>query len=183
MNLNSIISSNLKRLRGERKLSLSKLSELSGVSKVMLGQIERGESNPTINTIWKISKGLKIPYTNLIDEHISNAILVKKQDTSEQLSENGNYRVYNYFSTNNKRNFELFTAALDVNSSYYSEGHGEKSEEYILISKGELILDTEDKKYILDKGDSIQFDSSKPHRYINNSDSIVEMVIINHYYL
>lgn len=183
MNLNSIISSNLKRLRGERKLSLSKLSELSGVSKVMLGQIERGESNPTINTIWKISKGLKVPYTYLIDEHISNAILVKKQDTIEQLSENGKYKVYNYFSINNKRNFELFTAALDVKSSYYSEGHGEKSEEYILIASGELILDTEDKQYILNKGDSIEFDSSKPHRYINNSDSIVEMVVINHYYL
>ncbi|MDF2504303.1 cupin domain-containing protein [Clostridium sp.] len=183
MNLNSIISSNLKRLRGERKLSLSKLSELSGVSKVMLGQIERRESNPTINTIWKISKGLKVPYTCLIDEHISNAILVKKQDTIEQLSENGKYRVYNYFSTNNKRNFELFTAILDIKSSYYSEGHGEKSEEYILIVHGELILDIADKEYILKNGDSIQFDSSKPHRYINNSNAIVEMVVINYYYI
>ena len=48
MNLNEIIAVNLKRLRAERGFSLGKLSELSGVSKVMLSQIEKGESNPTI---------------------------------------------------------------------------------------------------------------------------------------
>ena len=45
MNLNEIIAVNLKRLRAERGFSLGKLSELSGVSKVMLSQIEKGESN------------------------------------------------------------------------------------------------------------------------------------------
>ena len=44
MNLNEIIAVNLKRLRAERGFSLGKLSELSGVSKVMLSQIEKGES-------------------------------------------------------------------------------------------------------------------------------------------
>ena len=58
MNLNEIIAVNLKRLRAERGFSLGKLSELSGVSKVMLSQIEKGESNPTINTLWKIAGGL-----------------------------------------------------------------------------------------------------------------------------
>ena len=42
MNLNEIIAVNLKRLRAERGFSLGKLSELSGVSKVMLSQIEKG---------------------------------------------------------------------------------------------------------------------------------------------
>ncbi len=79
MNLNNIIAGNLKRLRNERQLSLSKLSDICGVSKVMLGQIERGESNPTINTIWKIAGGLRVPYTSLIDEPIKNDILIKKK--------------------------------------------------------------------------------------------------------
>lgn len=181
MNLNSIIASNLKRLRNEKKLSLSKLSELSGVSKVMLGQIERGESNPTINTVWKIATGLKVPYTYIIDEPKSNTILIKKQDIIEQLSEDSKFKIYNYFSTNNTRNFELFTSQLDKKSSYYSKGHGDKSEEYLLIFHGELILDIGDKNYILNDGDFIQFDASRPHTYINNSTSIVEMVIINYY--
>lgn len=38
-------------------------AELSGVSKAMIGQIERGESSPTLSTIWKIANGLKVSFT------------------------------------------------------------------------------------------------------------------------
>jgi len=50
-NLNETVAKNLKSIREEKKLSLDKVAELTGVSKSMLGQIERGESNPTITTV------------------------------------------------------------------------------------------------------------------------------------
>jgi transcriptional regulator with XRE-family HTH domain len=181
MNLNKIIASNLKRLRTERKLSLSKLSELSEISKVMIGQIERGESNPTINTIWKIANGLKVSYTTLIDEPTSNPILVKQEDTTKQSSEDGKYRIYCSFTSHNQRNFELFTVELDPYSSYNSNAHGEKIQEYILIFQGELTLKTEGQEYLLKQGDSIMFDASKPHTYQNNCNEIIKMTIINYY--
>lgn len=40
--LTHIFAENLKRLREEKKLSLDNVAKLSGVSKSMLGQIERG---------------------------------------------------------------------------------------------------------------------------------------------
>ena len=42
MDINQIIAANLKKFRAERNLSLSRLAELSGISKVMLSQIEKG---------------------------------------------------------------------------------------------------------------------------------------------
>ena len=47
---------NIRRLREENKLSMDELSRLSGVSKSTLAQIERGDGNPTISTLWKISE-------------------------------------------------------------------------------------------------------------------------------
>ena len=44
-----VVGANLRRLRTKRGLSLEKLSQLSGVSRAMLGQIELGQSAPTIN--------------------------------------------------------------------------------------------------------------------------------------
>lgn len=183
MNLNNIIAGNLKRLRTERQLSLSKLSELCGVSKVMLGQIERGESNPTINTIWKIANGLKVPYTLLIDEPIESDICVRKEDAKKQTSADGSYRIHCYFTSNVNRNFELFTAELDTNSKYESHSHGEKTQEYIIVHIGQLSLNINDVKHILNVGDSIVFDSSKPHSYCNSSNEILKMTIINYYLL
>ena len=68
MDINQIIAENLRRLRTERNLSLGQLSTLSEVSKVMLSQIEKGETNPTINTVWKIANGLKVTYTMLLEQ-------------------------------------------------------------------------------------------------------------------
>ena len=51
--LNQLLAINLKRIREERNLSLAQLSELCSVSKSMLGQIERGDANPSVGTIWR----------------------------------------------------------------------------------------------------------------------------------
>ncbi|MED3928396.1 helix-turn-helix transcriptional regulator, partial [Priestia megaterium] len=41
--INLIVAKNLKGFRESKKLSLERVSELTGVSKTMIGQIERGE--------------------------------------------------------------------------------------------------------------------------------------------
>ena len=53
--MNTIVAKNIKRLREEKKLSMEELSKLSSVSKSMLAQIERGEGNPTLSTLWTVS--------------------------------------------------------------------------------------------------------------------------------
>ena len=57
--INELFSANLRRLREARRMSLDEVSRLSGVSKSMLGQIERGEVNPTISTVWENRGGFE----------------------------------------------------------------------------------------------------------------------------
>ena len=49
-NLARFLSTTLKQLRQQRGWSLSRLAEATGVSKAMLGQIERNESSPTVRS-------------------------------------------------------------------------------------------------------------------------------------
>ena len=46
--MSQIVAHNVRALREREGLSLERLSKLSGVSKSMLAQIERGEGNPTL---------------------------------------------------------------------------------------------------------------------------------------
>ncbi|MEP7126331.1 MAG: helix-turn-helix transcriptional regulator, partial [Byssovorax sp.] len=50
--LTPVVGANLRRLRAKRGLSLERLARASGVSRAMLGQIELGQSTPTINVLW-----------------------------------------------------------------------------------------------------------------------------------
>ena len=64
--MDNVLGSNLRKLRTERGLSLDETSKLTGVSKAMLGQVERGESSPTVSTLWKIAAGLKVTFSSLM---------------------------------------------------------------------------------------------------------------------
>lgn len=97
MDLGKIIAVNLRRLRTERNLTLGQLSKISGISKAMLSDIEKGSSNPTINTIWKIANGLNVPYTKLMEGIENKATVVRRDEPAVQTGETEHYRVYCYF--------------------------------------------------------------------------------------
>ena len=179
MQLNEIIAMNLKRLRAERNLSLGKLSELSGVSKVMLSQIEKGESSPTINTLWKIAAGLQVSYTKLIDLQVEAPRIIRKGESA--LVENEGYLVYHYSTANPARDFEFFNSVLASKSAFTSEGHGSNTHEYVLVTKGELILVYCGEEYILQEGDFIHFDCTLPHTYRNDGEAETEFTNIVYY--
>ena len=42
----------LQQIRKKRRLTLDQLAVMSGVSRSMLSQIERGQTNPTFATLW-----------------------------------------------------------------------------------------------------------------------------------
>ena len=67
METTTTIGERLRVIRTNMNLSLDETAKLTGVSKPMLGQIERGQSVPTITTLWKIATGLKKPLSSFLD--------------------------------------------------------------------------------------------------------------------
>lgn len=55
----------LKDVREENNISLAELSRKTGISKSHLSYIERGEKEPTISILWRISTALKIDIKDL----------------------------------------------------------------------------------------------------------------------
>ncbi|MDO9592531.1 MAG: helix-turn-helix transcriptional regulator, partial [Erysipelotrichaceae bacterium] len=119
--LNSVISENLKRFREERKLSLDNVAKLSGVSKSMLGQIERGEVNPTVSTVWKISNGLKISFTQLMSRPEVDIELVDREEIQLLSEDNGRFRNYPVFPFDSTRRFEMYSLEIDGGGNLSAE--------------------------------------------------------------
>lgn len=181
MEISYVIADNLKRLRMERNLSLGQLAKLSDVSKMMLSQIEKGNTNPTINTIWKIASGLKVPYTTLLEQREPQTAIVNKSNITIQSAENGHYRIYCYYQNTPLRNFELFQIELDAGQSYTSIGHSEKSQEYIMVLEGELSLTINNQTQVLYPDDAICFEASTRHIYSSSGSTTLKASIINFY--
>lgn len=62
-----IIGQRIYDFRTQKKLSQEALAFESEIHPAYLGRVERGEKCPTIETLYKISKGLKIPLHELLD--------------------------------------------------------------------------------------------------------------------
>lgn len=71
------IGENIKKYRKEKGLTQSQLSKLSDIPVITLGRYERGERNPSIDILQKISEALKVPINDLYTP--------KNNETSELL--------------------------------------------------------------------------------------------------
>ncbi|MBQ3512683.1 MAG: helix-turn-helix transcriptional regulator [Lachnospiraceae bacterium] len=179
--LNNNISLNLKKIRLGRGMSLDQAAEQTGVSKSILGQIERGEANPTIGTIGKIVSGLRVELSDLVKNPGEEIYLVKKENLVPTKIMDGKYRVYTYFPYEKNRDFEIYIIEVEPEAEYVSGSHGEKTKEYVLVNEGTLMLKREEESCIVNKGDAIRFDSDEEHRYINAGDTLLQMVCVFSY--
>lgn len=180
LDLNGIVADNLKRIRSEKKLSLDKVAEVSGVSKSMLGQIERGESNPTITTLWKIASGLKISFSSLVNHPQPETMVVRKSETVP-LEDNSQYRVYSIFPYEEGRRFEIYTIEIEKGGYFNSDAHGDKTEELITVFDGELTVRVDKEEYTIPTGDAIRFRADKPHSYHNSGMQITRVNMVIYY--
>ncbi len=179
--INSLIAGNLKVIRENRHLSLNDLSNLTGVSKSMLSQIEKGEANPSVGTIWKIADGLKISFTSLINEERDQMKIVRKKDSYEVAQEDGKYRLFTYFPYDPMRKFEIYVIELDCDSEHKSDAHFKGVEEYVVVTKGKLEVQMGNLINVLETDDAAIFVPDKPHTYRNISEDQTKAVIVLYY--
>lgn len=163
----------LKRVRFERGLTLEDTSGLTGVSKAMLGQIERGESIPTISVLWKISAGLRISFSELLGSETDNYEVISIDDINPVYESDGKMILHNVFPFNPISGFEYFYIKLIPGARHVSIPHQNSAEEYIVVTKGTLELIVEDQTFELAAPSALRFKSNKSHIYSNPYDTEV----------
>lgn len=181
MEISEIIGENLRHVRQARSLSLGQLAEMSGVSKMMLSQIEKGTSNPSINTVWKIADALQVPYTALLERRTEGGTVISANDIPVQDLDLDSGELRCYYHNTQERCFELFEMTIKPDRMYVSEGHGERTDEYVLVVNGTLEITLDDGGHMLHAGDAISFHSDRTHSYRNAGKKELKLTIINYY--
>jgi transcriptional regulator with XRE-family HTH domain len=179
--LNSVIAGNLKKLREERRLSLDNVAKLSGVSKSMLGQIERGEVNPTVSTVWKISNGLKISFTQLMSRPETDIEIIDKSEIQPLVDDNGKFRNFPVFPFDSIRRFEMYFLEIDSGGLLEAEAHPQGTQEFITVFSGEVSITVNGEDFDIKKGNSIRFKADGPHTYKNTGGGICSLSMVIYY--
>lgn len=176
-----IVGNNIKRIRNERELTLDQLADITNVSKSMLHQIERGESNPTVVTLWKIASSLHIPFTSLVDKPMHPVSIVRRDEITPLSDDPERYELYSYFPFDPSKKFEILSIALPPGGTKYSEAHHPGVEEYVIVIKGVVEVSINKETHTITGGDAIHFVATYPHSFENKSKEPAELIVVDCY--
>lgn len=177
------ISSTLKSLRKEKSWSLDAASQNTGVSKAMLGQIERGESSPTIATLWKIASGFQTSFSSFIDEtSFDPAEPVHRTGELSQIHPSDDkINVTPIFPFDEKLGFEVFIIELLPGCEHLSPPHKGGVVEHTVVVKGEMEILVKGIWHRLKENEGFHFNADQPHGYRNASSANAIFHDIIHY--
>lgn len=182
MDVTSVVAVNVKTIREQKKLTLDAAAELTGVSRSMLAQIEKGDVNPTISVLWKIANGYKVSFTSLVEKKTDEITVIRQADQAP-LKENGEqYLNYPVFAFNEKTLFETYRIVIKPSGMLSAQPHLNGSEEYITVFAGEIEIIIDGESFQLSKGDSIRFAANVPHTYHNIGSERAELSMLIFYH-
>jgi transcriptional regulator with XRE-family HTH domain len=178
--LTPIVGGNLRRLRMKRGLSLERLSRASGVSRAMLGQIELGQSTPTINVLWKIARALGVPFSGLItNRDVGRTTVMPAARAKVLTSHDGGFTSRALFPFDEPRTTEFYELRLAPLSSEVADPHPPGTVENLVVTSGALEMTVGAERHLLGTGDAILFEADVPHQYRNpgNTECVMYLVM------
>ncbi|MDO8445525.1 MAG: XRE family transcriptional regulator [Deltaproteobacteria bacterium] len=174
------ISNKLKKLREESKLSLRELGEKTGLSASFLSQIELGQVSPSIASLENIANAMNVHITHFFDDQTKPDSIVMRRSERKRIYSQGSKAIIQPLAHKiSKKKIEPFMLTLEVGGESgehpYSSHHGE---EFGIILQGKVRFTLEEKEYLLEEGDSVYFNSTKPHKWENMGDKETIIILV-----
>lgn len=165
----------IQRQRKARKLTLEQLAVLSGVSKSMLSQIERGQANPTFAVLWGLTHALGIELTALVGggkaEGGGGQIeVLSAAHTPEMRSADGKCRLRILSSPRSAGETEWYDVEISANGTLESDPHALGSVEHFTALSEGFEVASGSSSVNLKAGETARYPVDVPHSITNKSD-------------
>ncbi len=181
------LGNKIRSLRKHRAMTLQEVSELTGLSKPLLSQIENNIAAPPIATLIKISTALGVKISHFFRDHekTDRIVVVKKDErySVKKLFHHRNesrvgYRWESLAYPMVGKQMEPFLVEIEPREEKDLLYNDHKGEEFHFVMEGKVEFRTADQIHILEKGDSIYFDSSIPHALRGMGGTAKSLIII-----
>ena len=167
--INQYLANTLRQLRSYRGWSLDRAAIECGVSKAMLGQIERGESSPTVATLWKIASGFDTSLSSFLEPPPAelSGVTLRSADALRQRPTADAMLMAPLFPFDSRYGFELFEFTLLPDYERLSEPHSQGVVEHVVVVRGMMELLVQGAWQCLREGEAVRFAADQPHGYRN----------------
>ncbi len=168
------VGQKIKKARTGKKMTLDRLANETGFSIDYLKEIESGKSIPPVGALLQISRALEID---------SGALLKEPESRLESRIKALTKRTQNYAYTTltpgaENKHLKAFLVTVKALQDHKGVGYHHEGEEFVYVLAGKIEVVVGEHINILDKGDSLHFNSGIRHQLRNISDEIAELLVV-----
>lgn len=160
----SLLPTRLKEARRAQGLSLDAVAKLSGVSRSMVSQIERGESSPTIATLWNLTRALQVDFAGLLDDAPATSIEVLRNADVPSIENHGTGCAIRILSApEDAGRHEVYELWFSAGGVLDSQAHRRGAREHLTVIEGKLTVTSGGTREVVMKGDTARYAADVPH--------------------
>ena len=182
MELTRAVGENLKRIRKSKKLSMERLAAEAGVSRSMLGQIERGEANPSVGLLGKLAGALKIPAEVLLEnDDFEPLLLLRELDNKPARLDGGKALLRPSLPYDDVLRQETFFLDLYISGRYAPEPMVPGCVCLTTSLSGTVLLHVEGQDFQLLERDALRFAADQPFWLENQFNGTARLLLTYRY--
>lgn len=168
--MDRLVGQRLRLLRSRKRLSLTSLSAVTGLSIGFLSQIERGLSSPSLRDLSSLAVALETSLSDLFPTSEAKAATpVMRHDKRPHISlwRGGISKTIITPQSHGNLDLVMFQVVMEPGGSSGDDDLRHEGEECGCVVEGVLELTVDGVRYLLDEGDGFKFASTVPHRFRN----------------
>lgn len=164
----SRLPARLKQARRDKGLSLEAVANLSGVSRSMVSQIERGESSPTIATLWNLTRALQVDFAGLLENgQVADRVAVLRRTEVPQIDNMGEGCCIRILSPPEEAGkHEVYDISFQPGGKLVSQPHQRGAEEALTVLEGRVRVTSGTAKEVLETGDTARYAADIAHAIV-----------------
>lgn len=173
------LASHLKEARRAKGLSLDAVAKLSGVSRSMVSQIERGESSPTVATLWNLTQALQVDFAGLLEDRVEPEIRVVPAAAAPVIEGRGSDVVIRILSApQSVGDHEIYEIRFKPHAVLDSAPHRAGCREDLVVLEGAVTVKSGSETAELRVNDAANYAADCPHSVTAGEDAARVMMIV-----
>ncbi len=170
------LAASLRAARKARGLSLDAAAKLSGVSRSMVSQIERGESSPTVATLWNLTQALQVDFAGLLEGRPAPGIEITRAAAAPVMVRDG-VRIRILSAPEAVGEHEVYELTFPPGARLVSDAHAPGAREHLTLLEGSLSVRSGEETEELRVGDVARYPADRAHE-IAASDAAARAILI-----
>lgn len=163
-------------------MTLDDLAKVSGVSRSMLSQIERGQANPSLGTAWALAKALRVDLSDLVAGQVTETRtrieVATASFTPEIKTEDGSCTLRILSPPDHAERYEWYELLFRPGGTLESQAHAKGTREHLTVLEGRLTVTAGEDRVDLGTGDTARYAADVAHAIRAVGDTVARALLV-----